>query len=57
MAMHKFIEAHLPHAILLRDFNSQFVFQVPLEGFRAEKLFHEMEDSRSRLQITDWGIS
>jgi len=47
----------LPRAILLRDFNGNFVFKVPLEGMHAELLFNEMESNKERLLIADWGIS
>jgi hypothetical protein len=30
---------------------------VPVDGFKAEKLFNEIEDSRNDLSIEDWGIS
>ena len=52
-----FIKKHLPKALLLRQFNGQFVYQVPVEGFLAEKLFNEIENNKSQLKIEDWGIS
>jgi len=52
-----FITRLLPQAILLRDFNGNFVYQIPIEGFNAEKLFNEMEKSKEKLKIADWGIS
>ena len=47
----------LPRSVLLRAFNVQMVYQVPIEDFSAEKLFSEMENNRETLKITDWGIS
>lgn len=47
----------LPQAIKLRQFNGQFVYQVPLENFDAEGLFTEIESRRQSLKIADWGIS
>jgi hypothetical protein len=43
--------------MLLRDFNGNFVYQVPIEGFNAERLFIEMEKNKEKLKIADWGIS
>lgn len=52
-----FISNLLPQAMLLREFNGNFVYQIPTDGFNAEKLFIEMEKNKSRLKISDWGIS
>ncbi len=35
----KFIKRELPNAILIREFNGNFVYQIPLEGFKAEKFY------------------
>ena len=52
-----FVGKLLPQAILLRDFNGNFVYQIPLQGFNAERLFLAMERNKDRLRIADWGIS
>ena len=52
-----FISQLLPQAILLRDFNGNFVYQIPIDGFNAERLFLEMEKHKEKLKIADWGIS
>lgn len=52
-----FILKLLPQAILLREFNGNFVYQIPIEGFNAERLFVEMEKNKEKLRIADWGIS
>ena len=52
-----FIKKLLPKSVKLRQFNGQFVYKVPVDGFKAEKLFNEIENSRSELSIEDWGIS
>lgn len=52
-----FIKHELPSSILIREFNGNFVYQIPLEGFKAENFFHSMERNRQRLRVTDWGIS
>ena len=33
------------------------MYQIPIQGFNAERLFLEMERSKERLHIADWGIS
>jgi hypothetical protein len=43
--------------MLLREFNGNFVYQIPLSGFNAERLFIEMEKNKEKLTIADWGIS
>ena len=35
----EFIKRELPNAILIREFNGNFVYQIPLEGFKAEKFY------------------
>jgi hypothetical protein len=35
----QFIKVELPSAILIREFNGNFVYQIPLEGFKAEKFY------------------
>jgi hypothetical protein len=52
-----FIKKILPKSDLLRQFNGNFVYQIPIEGFQAETLFNEMEKHREDLRIADWGIS
>lgn len=42
---------------MLQDFNGNFIFQIPMEGFNAEQLFQEMEENKESLKISDWGIS
>ena len=56
-AVEAFIRKLLPNSLQLRMFNGQFVYQVPIGDFDAQKLFTEIESSKSRLYITDWGIS
>ena len=53
----KLLERLIPKALMLRCFNGQYVYQVPTEGLHAERLFHEMEESKASLGISDWGIS
>jgi hypothetical protein len=53
----EFIKRELPNAILIREFNGNFVYQIPLEGFKAERFYQTMEKNRQRLRITDWGLS
>lgn len=55
--MEKFVAKLLPNSLQLRMFNGQFVYQVPIGDFNAQKLFTEIEGSKKKLFITDWGIS
>lgn len=55
--MADFIKEQLPHSILIRQFNGNFVYQVPLEGFKADLFFYQMQRNRNKLRITDWGMS
>lgn len=52
-----FIAELQPTSILISEFNGNFVYQIPIEGFNAEKMFEEMEKNKERLRITDWGLS
>lgn len=52
-----FICSLLPKANKLRQFNGQFVYQVPLENFNAENIFNKIESTKEELKIIDWGIS
>jgi len=52
-----FAKKVLPNAKLLRQFKGQFVYQVPHEGFKAQKLFQEIEANKAKLEISDWGIN
>ena len=47
----------IPTVILLQEFNGNFIFQIPIEGFNAEYLFTAMENNKDRLKISGWGIS
>ena len=52
-----FISSVLPNAVLIRQFNGNFVYQIPIQGFKAESLFIMMEKNRDRLRVADWGLS
>ena len=41
-----FLKKLLPDAIQLRMFNGQFVYQVPVTNFNAQKLFNEIESNK-----------
>lgn len=58
-SLEQFISRILPQAIKLREFNGQFVYKIPLQGFDAEKLFNEIEESKGKkeIMVSDWGIS
>lgn len=52
-----FIKREVPLSKLIREFNGNFTYQIPLQDFKAESFYHSMERNRQRLRITDWGIS
>jgi ABC-type multidrug transport system ATPase subunit len=55
--MSDFVKDILPSAIKLRMFNGQFVYQVPIEGFKAQELFTKIEKNKQNMMISDWGIN
>ena len=55
--MSDFVKDILPSAIKLRMFNGQFVYQVPIEGFKAQDLFTKIEKNKQTMMISDWGIN
>lgn len=52
-----FVKDLCPNVIMIQNFNGNFIFQIPIEGFNAEVLFQEMESNKEDLKISDWGIS
>lgn len=52
-----FVHGLIPTVLLLQEFNGNFIFQIPIEGFDAERLFTEMEGNKTKFKISDWGIS
>lgn len=52
-----FVQELIPSILLLQEFNGNFIFQIPIDGFDAEKLFTEIENNKKKLKISDWGIS
>eukprot|EP00343_Euplotes_focardii_P012019 CAMPEP_0205834014 /NCGR_PEP_ID=MMETSP0206-20130828/50457_1 /ASSEMBLY_ACC=CAM_ASM_000279 /TAXON_ID=36767 /ORGANISM="Euplotes focardii, Strain TN1" /LENGTH=334 /DNA_ID=CAMNT_0053140841 /DNA_START=697 /DNA_END=1698 /DNA_ORIENTATION=+ len=50
----EFVHQLIPTVILLQEFNGNFIFQIPIEGFDAEQLFIEMEGNKDNLKISDW---
>ena len=53
----KFLKSAVPKATKLRMFNGQFVYQVPVEDFKAHKFFISVEENKKKLQILDWALS
>lgn len=53
----EFVHELIPSVLLLQEFNGNFIFQIPIEGFNAEKLFTGMENNKAKLKISDWGVS
>jgi len=52
-----YIKELIPTVLLLQEFNGNFIFQIPIEGFDAERLLSGMDENKKRLKISDWGIS
>ncbi len=52
-----FISETVPPADLIREFNGNFQYKIPLEGVDLENLFLMLEEQRDELGIEDWGIS
>lgn len=47
-----------PQADLIRDFNGNFIFLLPVtKKFSPSKVYMDLEKNKDRLQIQDWGLS
>ena len=52
-----FVKELLPKADLIQDFNGNFMYLIPTEGFNASQVYTEFEANKERLKIADWGLS
>ena len=52
-----FVSGLLPKAELIQDFNGNFMYLIPTEGFNASHVYTEFEANKQRLKIADWGLS
>lgn len=52
-----FVKELLPKADLIQDFNGNFMYLIPTEGFNASNVYTEFEANKDRLKIADWGLS
>lgn len=52
-----FVKELLPKADLIQDFNGNFMYLIPTEGFNASQVYTEFEANKNRLKIADWGLS
>lgn len=52
-----FVSSLLPKAELIQDFNGNFMYLIPTEGFNASQVYTEFEANKERLKIADWGLS
>lgn len=52
-----FVKDLLPKADLIQDFNGNFMYLIPNEGFNASTVYTEFESNKNRLKIADWGLS
>ncbi len=47
----------MPKAELITDFNGNFVYLIPNDGFNASNVYKQFEKNKDRLKIADWGLS
>jgi len=47
----------LPKADLIIEFNGNFTYLIPTDGFRASRIYREFEANKESLRIQDWGLS
>jgi hypothetical protein len=52
-----FVKDLLPKADLIQEFNGNFMYLIPNEGFNASTVYTEFEANKNRLKIADWGLS
>ena len=52
-----FVSNMLPKAELIQDFNGNFMYLIPNEGFNASYVYTEFEANKEKLKIADWGLS
>ena len=52
-----FVSSLLPKAELIQDFNGNFMYLIPTEGFNASHVYTEFEANKTKLKIADWGLS
>ena len=52
-----FVKELLPKADLIQDFNGNFMYLIPTEGFNASNVYTQFEANKTRLKIADWGLS
>lgn len=55
--MKTFIDGLIPNADLISEFNGNFSFLIPYEGFNASHVYTQIESNKKRLRIQDWGLS
>jgi len=52
-----FVSNMLPKAELIQDFNGNFMYLIPNEGFNASHVYTQFEANKETLKIADWGLS
>ena len=41
----------------MTDFNGNFMYFIPNGGFNASRFYVDLESNKTRLKISDWGLS
>jgi hypothetical protein len=52
-----FVRQLLPKSELIQDFNGNFMYLIPTEGFNASHVYKQFEANKNHLKIADWGLS
>ena len=53
----EFVAQLIPKSELMSDFNGNFVYLIPTEGFNASFVYTQITKNQKRLHIADWGLS
>ncbi|CAD8183724.1 unnamed protein product [Paramecium octaurelia] len=52
-----YLKSILPQAILVQEFNGNFIYQVEKNQLVVSEVFQSIESKKEELRIQDWGIS
>ena len=53
----KYIQGLIPNADIISEFNGNFSYLIPYEGFNASYVYTQIESNKKKLRIQDWGLS
>ena len=51
-----FVKQLAPRADLITEFNGNFMYLIPTQGFNAAQFYTKMEANKATLHISDWGL-